>query len=93
MRCNQEASEEKEKYFIVTLDTQTSTGTVLYSTVLHCTLSYATFCYLSISHALPSLSRILSGHEGITTVAVKMLKENASEVEKKDLLSELEHCT
>lgn len=30
------------------------------------------------------------GHEGITMVAVKMLKENASEAEKKDLLSELE---
>ncbi|XP_037895093.1 tyrosine kinase receptor Cad96Ca [Glossina fuscipes] len=32
----------------------------------------------------------IDGHEGITMVAVKMLKENASEVEKKDLLSELE---
>ncbi|XP_013109290.1 tyrosine kinase receptor Cad96Ca [Stomoxys calcitrans] len=32
----------------------------------------------------------INGHEGNTTVAVKTLKENATEVEKKDLFSELE---
>ena len=32
----------------------------------------------------------LIGIEGVTTVAVKTIKENATEVEKKDLLSELE---
>ncbi|XP_075147381.1 tyrosine kinase receptor Cad96Ca isoform X2 [Haematobia irritans] len=32
----------------------------------------------------------IDDNEGITTVAVKTLKENAAEVEKKDLLSELE---
>lgn len=31
-----------------------------------------------------------TGTEGVTTVAVKTIKENATEVEKKDLLSELE---
>ncbi|KAI8121892.1 Tyrosine kinase receptor Cad96Ca [Lucilia cuprina] len=32
----------------------------------------------------------IDGSEGVTTVAVKTIKENATEVEKKDLLSELE---
>ncbi|KAM7362870.1 tyrosine kinase receptor Cad96Ca isoform 1-T2 [Cochliomyia hominivorax] len=32
----------------------------------------------------------IDGNEGVTTVAVKTIKENATEVEKKDLLSELE---
>lgn len=35
---------------------------------------------------------LFTGTEGVTTVAVKTIKENATEVEKKDLLSELEVC-
>lgn len=33
---------------------------------------------------------VITGHDGVTTVAVKTLKENATEVDRKDLLSELE---
>uniref|UniRef100_A0A1B0BB34 Uncharacterized protein n=1 Tax=Glossina palpalis gambiensis TaxID=67801 RepID=A0A1B0BB34_9MUSC len=42
------------------------------------------------AHHIQSHTYKCNRHEGITMVAVKMLKENASEVEKKDLLSELE---
>jgi len=38
----------------------------------------------------PKDNYLFAGNEGITTVAVKTLKESATEVDRKDLLSELE---
>lgn len=41
-------------------------------------------------HSLPKLNFIFLGKEGISVVAVKTLKENATEKEQQDLLSELQ---